>query len=328
MPGGRARVDGQVADIDALGAQATDDGDAEPVAPDATDVRDRLAEPGEPDRDVRLGAGDVALEGGGLGERARLLGDERDQALPEGHDRGGHRGTPGVRGAAAAGTSVRDDLDDLSRPRRHAGRLAVADQPAAQADGEAPAAMNAPAFSAVTPPVGTSGMSGNGPRSSRTKDGPSDEAGKTLMAAAPARHAARTSVGVAAPGNAGMPRSAAQATSSGSVWGITRNVAPASTAALRRLDRQHRPGADRQTRAPSRPRSPRRGDGLDRAQRVGLRLVEGDLEGADAARRRAPRATRGADSGGQPSRDGDHATLDQAGRDRRACRRRSSRRTA
>ncbi len=94
-PGGRGRIDGQVPDIDAFGAQATDDGDTEPVAPDATDVRDRLAEPRQSDRDVRLGAGDVPLEGGGLGERARLLGDERDQALPEGDDRGGHAARPG-----------------------------------------------------------------------------------------------------------------------------------------------------------------------------------------------------------------------------------------
>ena len=62
------------------------------------------------------------------------------------------------------------------------------------------------------------------------KLGPSAEAGKSFTAAAPARQAARTSVGVAAPGSTGMPRSAAQATSSVSVWGITRNVAPASTA--------------------------------------------------------------------------------------------------
>ena len=40
--------------------------------------------------------------------------------------------------------------------------------------------MNAGAVSRVTPPVGSSGMSGNGPRSSRTKPGPSDDAGKSL----------------------------------------------------------------------------------------------------------------------------------------------------
>ena len=34
-------------------------------------------------------------------------------------------------------------------------------------------------------------MSGNGPRSSRMNPGPADEAGKSLMAAAPARHAVR-----------------------------------------------------------------------------------------------------------------------------------------
>ncbi len=75
-------------------------------------------------------------------------------------------------------------------------------------------------------------MSGNWPRSSRMNPGPADEAGKSLMAAAPARHAVRISVGVAHPGSAGMPCEAAQATRSVSRWGITRKVAPASMARL------------------------------------------------------------------------------------------------
>ena len=113
------------------------------------------------------------------------------------------------------------------------------------------------------------------PRHSRTNDGPSAEAGKSFTAAAPARQAVRISVGVAAPGNVGMPRSAAQRISSGSVVGITRNVAGVHRQ-LCVLDAQHRAGADRDARV-------RAGDGLDRPERDRLRFVEGDLEGADPA---------------------------------------------
>src|SRR6476660_2993854 len=73
----------------------------------------------------------------------------------------------------------------------------------------APAAMNDGPVSIVTPPVGISGISGNGPRISRTKPGPTTETGKSFTADAPERHARRASVGVDAPGNAGMPRSSA-----------------------------------------------------------------------------------------------------------------------
>ena len=94
----------------------------------------------------------------------------------------------------------------------------------------APARMKSGAVSTVTPPVGSSGMCGNGPRNSRTNAGPATEAGKSFTAEAPARQAARISVGVNAPGRNGIPRSTAHSISSGSTCGDTRKVAPASMA--------------------------------------------------------------------------------------------------
>ncbi|MEZ4596792.1 MAG: hypothetical protein R3C32_08085 [Chloroflexota bacterium] len=73
----------------------------------------------------------------------------------------------------------------------------------------APASMSARALSAVTPPVGISGMSGNGPRSSRRSEGPRPRTlGTASIADAPA-HAVSTSVGESAPGNTGTSCSAA-----------------------------------------------------------------------------------------------------------------------
>src|SRR5450755_2729340 len=82
------------------------------------------------------------------------------------------------------------------------------------------------------PPVGTSGMSGSGARTSRRYRAPPNDAGKSLTAAAPERQAATISVGVKAPGRHGTPRAAASSTSSGTALGETRNAAPASMQAL------------------------------------------------------------------------------------------------
>ena len=136
--------------------------------------------------------------------------------------------------------------------------------------------MKSAAVSTVTPPLGTSGMSGNGPRHSRTNAGPTTDAGKTLTAAAPARHAASTSLGVAAPGSVGIPRAAAQATSSGSVCGMTRNVAPASRACCAA-------SIERTVPAPIASSGDSTSDRFDRAQGGIHRVVEGDLESQHAA---------------------------------------------
>ena len=107
-----------------------------------------------------------------------------------------------------------------------------------------PAAMNAGAVSIVTPPVGISGISGNGPRISRTKPGPTTEAGKSFTADAPERHARRTSVGVDAPGNAGMPRSSAASMMAGVRVRHHDEPGTGIDGRRRRVDRQDGPSPD------------------------------------------------------------------------------------
>ena len=139
------------------------------------------------------------------------------------------RVTTSVIGCVPCRAAATAETTAAARSRIPAGPPSPSSQPPIPT-ATAPAAMNAGAVSRVTPPVGTSGMSGNGPRNSRTNAGPAEDAGKSLTAAAPARQAARTSVGVAQPGSVGMPRPAAQATRSASRCGMTRKVAPASIA--------------------------------------------------------------------------------------------------
>ena len=84
-----------------------------PSAADPADERDVVPEPGEPDRHVRLGAGDEALEGGRFGQRPRRGRHERDEALPERDDLG-HRAGPPI---------------GPPRPRRRPGRRAPGRRP-------------------------------------------------------------------------------------------------------------------------------------------------------------------------------------------------------
>ena len=68
----------------------------------------------------------------------------------------------------------------------------------------APAAIQLPALSSETPPVGIIFTCGRGPRTSLKNPGPSAVAGKTFTTSAPASQAARISVGVKQPGMAAM----------------------------------------------------------------------------------------------------------------------------
>ena len=70
----------------------------------------------------------------------------------------------------------------------------------------APARIQSPAFSTVTPPVGISFTCGSGARTSFKYDGPSVVAGNTLTMSAPASQASRISVGVKQPGMAARSR--------------------------------------------------------------------------------------------------------------------------
>ena len=95
----------------------------------------------------------------------------------------------------------------------------------------APARIQSPALSSVTPPVGISFTCGNGARTSLMYCGPSMVAGKTFTMSAPASCAARISVGEKQPGMAGTPRSWQAPMTSGRKTGPTTNVAPASMTA-------------------------------------------------------------------------------------------------
>ena len=255
----------------------------------------------------------------GLGQRAGLRGDERDQALPERHDRRRSRAS-GARVARPARRAA-SRIDHLPRPCRHAGRRRRRRRASCRGRRRRRRPlMNAPAFSAVTPPVGMSGMSGNGPWSSRTNDGPERRGGEDLdrrRAGPPCGEdlGGGRRAGERRDAPAGGPARRAP----GRSWGITRNVAPASMAARAASMVSTvpapiaRPGAAR-PRAASAPRPRSRG-----ARRpAGSFSVISKARTPPAA---SASATAGAVVGGHPARDGDHATLDQAGRDRGAGRR-------
>src|SRR5581483_3083275 len=92
-----------------------------------------------------------------------------------------------------------------------------------------PAAIKSAAVSRLTPPVGTSGTCGSGPRRALMYFAPPTLAhGNTFTNAAPAFHAVITSVGVNAPAKTGLPAARQHSTIPRSNPGLTRNSAPAS----------------------------------------------------------------------------------------------------
>ena len=153
----------------------------------------------------------------------------------------------------------------------------------------APAAMNAPAVSAVTPPVGTTGMSGNGPRSSRMNAGPTCR-GREELDRGGAGPPGREDLGRGR--RAGERRDAASG-GPGDEFDVGVRHHEERRAGLdrvpRRRDREHRPGADRH---PGAGREPAR-DRLDGRQGVTYGLVQGDLERSDAAAGEGARHVRG-----------------------------------
>ena len=119
----------------------------------------------------------------------------------------------------------------------------------------------------VTPPVGTSRMSGKWPRSSRTKLGPRTEAGN----ASPRRHRPATRRGSRSGRGTGECRDAELAAhhDSGSMCGITRNVASAIDRPAVPLRGQHGAGPDAEP-SPEPPIAT-----ASMARRASARLVEG-----------------------------------------------------
>ncbi len=121
-------------------------------------------------------------------------------------------------------------------------------------------------------------MSGNGPRSSLTNPGPREDAGKTLIAAASARHAASTSVGVAQPGIAGIADQGRPGDQLRVEMRHDEEPCPGVDGPARCLIGQHGPGADLDPETGADARRLLQG-----SERVRLRLVERQLERPNAA---------------------------------------------
>ena len=103
----------------------------------------------------------------------------------------------------------------------------------------------------MTPPVGISGICGNGAFTAFRWPGPNWSAGNTLTIVAPSFQAVKISVGVMAPGITGTPASTQARMTSGKTTGVTMKLAPAS-----RADRSS--SIEVTVPAPTLPRSPMR----------------------------------------------------------------------
>ena len=79
----------------------------------------------------------------------------------------------------------------LGRSRDFIGRLAAACEGTAGTDGDAPALIESPAFSTLTPPVGMSGACGRGPWMALMAFMPRISPGKILTTSAPYSRAVR-----------------------------------------------------------------------------------------------------------------------------------------
>ena len=96
--------------IDAVASKGPNDRGPESVRPDAPNERDGVLQPGQTDRDVCFGTGDIGAEAAGVCERAVIRPHEGHQALPErddlrtaGHSARrpfSHRSAAGSRGVA------------------------------------------------------------------------------------------------------------------------------------------------------------------------------------------------------------------------------------
>src|SRR5205085_4770361 len=190
--------------------EGTPDQRPELVVPDPPDPAHPLPQPGQPDRQVALRATDRYPHGVRVPQQPDLRRRQQRHRLGEGVHLG-HAGTAFTSSVARAVGAVRS-------PPSSASPISVPPTPTATA----PAANQSATFCALTPPVGTIGMSGNGSRMSRRYRGPPSRAGNSLTAAAPAAHAATISVGVNAPGRYAAPRCRTRAASAGSVCGDTR----------------------------------------------------------------------------------------------------------
>src|SRR5439155_2066775 len=158
-PGWCIGVNSQVIDDDPFASEPPKDRGPKAVRTDAADVRHPMAQPREPDRDVCLGPGDMALEDRGLGERPRLRRDERNEALAKRQDlrRRRFRHHEGEPPALRARPSL--TVSTSCRPRSPT--PAAEPSPTSQLPAPiatAPAATKSATVSTRTPPVGMNGM--------------------------------------------------------------------------------------------------------------------------------------------------------------------------
>ena len=173
----------------------------------------------------------------------------------------------------------------------------------------APARTNAAADSAVTPPVGIRGMSGNGPRQLAHGVGPGDRGREQLDRGRPRpprrehlrrRQGARERRDPALGGPRDQHRVRV---------GHHQEPRAGLDGALGGLRGEHRAGPDDEWSAADVARNRR-----DRLERVVLRIVEGQLERPDAARHQ-PVGDRLDPVAGEPPPDGDDAACDEARRE-------------
>src|SRR5262249_38763805 len=203
---------------DAFCPKRADGGVADGVFREPRDVVAIETELREADGDVRFAAPERRREDRRL---KQPLEPGRAQAKHDLAERDGFH-----RAAATLATSVRALTAIVSKSPRSIALVSTRAEPTPTA--AAPALIQSPAFSSVTPPVGISFTCGSGARTSFIYCGPRQVAGNTFTMSAPQSCAARISVGEKQPGIAGTSRSWQARITSGRNTGPTTNVAPAS----------------------------------------------------------------------------------------------------
>ena len=163
----------------------------------------------------------------------------------------------------------------------------------------APARTNCAALSAVTPPLGSSGISRNGPRASRTNVGPTAERREELHGRGTGAPRERISVGVRAPGSRDVA-DRGPLDDRGIGVGRDEEAGAGVDGPLGRLHVQDRTGADRQAVALT-PTSESARDGVQCLGRV-QRTARMPARRPPAARPRPPPGATGRGAGRWPRR--------------------------
>src|ERR1041385_963605 len=164
---------------------------AEGIVGNPGDVVACDAEMREADGNIRLRAAETGLESRRSEQALLARGGKPQQELAE---RDGFH----ARARATLATSARARAVSSAAPGGASSGAETRALPRLTA--AAPARIQSPAFSSVTPPDGINRTEGRGASTSRIYEGPTADAGNSLISSAPARCAVRISVGVKAPG--------------------------------------------------------------------------------------------------------------------------------